>query len=99
MFCTGSEQQGQNIGVRTVFLSLTKILDLLVFFHQVCKKLNSNINQRPFKIEKNDAEHSKQTSNEEAKFNQILSNRFRRQSSDINERRNSVKQIEKNDAL
>ena len=37
MLNTGSEQQGQNIRVRTVFLTLTKILDLLVFFHQVCK--------------------------------------------------------------
>ena len=33
----GSEQRGQNIRVRTVFLTLTKILDLLLFFHQVCK--------------------------------------------------------------
>ena len=32
MLSTGSEQQGQNIRVRTVFLTLTKILDLLVFF-------------------------------------------------------------------
>ena len=38
MLSTGSDQQGQNIRVRTVFLTLTKILDLLVFFHQVCKK-------------------------------------------------------------
>ena len=35
---TGSEQQGQNTRVRTVFLTLAKILDLLVFFNQVCKK-------------------------------------------------------------
>ena len=44
MLSTGSEQQGQNIRVRTVFLTLTKILDLLIFFHQVCKKLNTFIN-------------------------------------------------------
>ena len=37
MLSTGSEQQGQNIRVRTVFLILTEILDLHVFFHQVCK--------------------------------------------------------------
>ena len=37
MLSTGSEQQGQNTRVRTVFLTLTKILDLLVFVHQVCK--------------------------------------------------------------
>ena len=41
MFSTGSEQQVQNIRVRTVFLTLTKILDSLVFFHQVCKKISS----------------------------------------------------------
>ena len=35
---TESEQQGQNIRVRPVFLTLTKFLDLLVCFHQVCKK-------------------------------------------------------------
>ena len=32
MSSTGSEQKGQNIRVRTVFLTLTKILDLLVVF-------------------------------------------------------------------
>ena len=37
MLSTGSKQQGQNIRVRTVFLTPTLILDLLVFFHQVCK--------------------------------------------------------------
>ena len=37
MLSTGSEQQGQNIKARAVFRTLTKILDLLVFFHQVCK--------------------------------------------------------------
>ena len=35
---TGSEHQGQNIRVRQAFLTLTKTLDLLVFFHRVCKK-------------------------------------------------------------
>ena len=39
MLSTGSEQQGQNIRVRTVFLTLTKILDLLVIFHQICKNI------------------------------------------------------------
>ena len=39
MLSTWSEQQGKNIRVRTVFLTLTKILDLLVYFHQVCKKM------------------------------------------------------------
>ena len=40
MLSTGSEQQGQNIRVRPgpVFLTLTKSLDLLVCFHQVCKR-------------------------------------------------------------
>ena len=38
MLSTGSEQQGHNIRGRTVFLTLTKILDLLVVFHQICKK-------------------------------------------------------------
>ena len=41
MLSTGSEQQGQNTRVRTVFLTLTKTLDLLVFFHQVCKNETS----------------------------------------------------------
>ena len=39
MLSTGSEQQGLNIRVRPVFLTLTKILDLLVFFNQVCKNV------------------------------------------------------------
>ena len=42
MLSTGSEQQGQSIRVRTVFLTLTKILDLLVFVHQVCKNSSSD---------------------------------------------------------
>ena len=38
MLSSGSEQQGQKIKVIPAFLALTKILDLLGFFHQVCKK-------------------------------------------------------------
>ena len=45
MLSTGSEQQGQNIRVRPVFLTLTKILDLLVFFHRVCKNFSSSRHQ------------------------------------------------------
>ena len=37
MLSTESEQWGQKIRARPVFLTLTKIFDLLVFFHQVCK--------------------------------------------------------------
>ena len=40
MLSTGSEQQGKNIRVRAVFLTVTKILDLL--FYQVCKKTMSD---------------------------------------------------------
>ena len=38
---TGSEQQGQNTRVRTVFLTLAKILDLLVFFIRCASKYES----------------------------------------------------------
>ena len=48
MLSTGSEQQGQNIRVRTVFLTLTKILDLLVFFHRVCKNSISGYGEYSF---------------------------------------------------
>ena len=45
LLSTGSEQQGQNTRVRKVFLNLIIILDLLVFFHQVCKKRSSDFSE------------------------------------------------------
>ena len=50
MSSTGSEQQGQNVRVRPVFLTLTKILDLFVFFHQMCKNKRYCIEEKQFRL-------------------------------------------------
>ena len=55
MLSTASELQAQNIRDRSVFLTLTKILDLPVIFHQVCKKEISDPSKKSEKRTKNNS--------------------------------------------